>query len=164
MLAPPRVGTPSYGGILDPPLITKVQSCWHVMSAFGSRQEWVPWQQLMVFTLNICIFKNRMVQIKKNANFTCECAFQYRGLNPNLDLFVMLCDRCGCTVILILWKIMSFRTSSTSSFPKPNVKRRRWSTSSMRSDVSGRSTCAKSSSVSRRTMTNSHRFSRTSLS
>ena len=56
--------------------------CSHVTSAsaFASkRQEWLLWQQVLVFTRNICVFKNRMAKItEKNAKADIMCEWTFK--------------------------------------------------------------------------------------
>ena len=36
---------------------------------------WHLWQQVMVFTFNACVFKNKTAEVKENADITCEYLF-----------------------------------------------------------------------------------------
>ena len=55
-------------------------------------QEWGLWQQMMLFTLNVCIFKNWIAKIKESANVdvTCECTFIRKSLMGNLGNWISI--------------------------------------------------------------------------
>ena len=58
--------------------MTSVWSCSYVISAFCicvNCQEWGLWQQVMVFTLDVCILKNGKGNIKEKRDIICEWTF-----------------------------------------------------------------------------------------
>ena len=53
-------------GDIDGTCKHSLKPCWHVTSVFGfcvKCQDWILWQDVVVFTLNACIFKNWMAKL-----------------------------------------------------------------------------------------------------